>query len=100
MQSSITSLTPQLWKNIASGIWSVQQGPPELVTPLSVVNAAPRLEAISALPIASFPDQLTNVDIQQVSGKSVVRFPVGEQESIHGLEIGRASCRERVCNGV
>lgn len=85
MRASNSELTSSDWTELANGIWNIIQGPPELVTPLGVVKAAPRFDAIDALPLAQFPGSLTHIEVQHVSGKTVIRFPVGEKESIHGL---------------
>ena len=45
------------WKEVAPGVWRTRTGAADVLTPLGVVGATPRLEALSALGEGAFHQQ-------------------------------------------
>lgn len=74
-----------LWSSLAPGVWRFQAGEPESLTPLSLLNFPPRIEALEALGEAAFPPSLANPELETVGRNTVLRFPIIPDERLHGL---------------
>ena len=73
------------WALCAPGVWHAAIGTPEKLTPLGVVGASPKLDALRAMGEASFPFEGDCIATERVSGKTVARLPLEADEEIFGL---------------
>lgn len=73
------------WHEFASGIWRSVVGVPEKLTPLGVVEAAPRAAALEMMESTAFPLSRAAARTETVSGKTVVRLPLEKEEDLYGL---------------
>ncbi len=74
-----------LWSSLAPGVWRFQAGEPESLTPLSLLNFPPRIEALNALGEVGFPPSLASPELETVGCNTVLRLPITPDESLHGL---------------
>ncbi|MCQ6561979.1 TIM-barrel domain-containing protein [Paenibacillus mendelii] len=73
------------WVKRAAGVWSGQIGSVERVTPLSIVDRGPSLEALSGMGEADNPFDGDSVRAWTTSGKTIVSLPLHEEERIYGF---------------
>ena len=73
------------WTEVAPGVWRTRAGAADAVTPLGVVGAAPRLEALRALGSGVFPLEESSIALERSSSRTILRFPLDSGEGIFGL---------------
>lgn len=90
-------MTQLAWTPVAPGCWRARVGPPETLTPLSVVGAKPRVEALQAMGDAPFPLEPDATWAEHVHGRTVVCLPLDADEALFGfgLQFMRMNHRTR-----
>jgi len=73
------------WSETAPGVWTATVGEPEDFTPLSLLKAQPALAALEELPRPDFPLDPAALVADRAHGRTVVRFPLDDEEAIFGL---------------
>jgi alpha-D-xyloside xylohydrolase len=73
------------WSPQAVGVWKAIVGEPVGPTPLAVVGASPRLDALQALGDPAFPLPCEAIIAESVGQRHVVRLPLAEEERLFGL---------------
>ncbi|MFK7693902.1 TIM-barrel domain-containing protein [Paenibacillus sp. HJGM_3] len=86
------------WKEIAPGVWKATVGSPEGLTPLQVIGAAPRLEAMAHMEPARLPFEQSEITVEAGPGCRIVSLPLGETEKLYGmgLQFMRMNHRGRI----
>ncbi len=83
------------WEEVAPGVWKGTIGIPDAITPLSVAQINPRLEALAALGNAPFPAQLYESAADTDDRNTSLRFPLRQEEEIYGLGLQFKSVKQR-----
>lgn len=86
---------PLSWKKEAPGIWKAVVGVPENVTPLSVADIQPKIQALSKLGHAAFPGNLRQSAGELFDKKVLLRFPLEREEQLFGLGLNFKSVQQR-----
>ncbi len=80
------AVTPK-WEQVASGVWKAQVGKPERLTLLGAAGCKPAVEALRAMPDASFPIDQKEIEARQWDWKTALRFPLALNEDVYGLGV-------------
>ncbi len=90
-------MTQLTWTAVAPGCWRAEVGPAETLTPLSVVGAKPRVEALQAMGEVPFPLEPEAIVAEHVHGRTVVCLPLEADEALFGfgLQFMRMNHRTR-----
>jgi alpha-glucosidase (family GH31 glycosyl hydrolase) len=83
------------WKQVAPGVWKADVGKPERISPLSVAEIKPKIEALQHLGTPSFPADLKESVGELTDGKTYLRFPLQREEQLFGLGLNFKSVRQR-----
>lgn len=73
------------WSEAAPGVWRAVVGSLSSVTPLSIVNAQPRMAALEKLPEQAFPFDVSRITVRSVLYNRIVTVPLEEDERIYGF---------------
>ena len=87
-----TAFTPH-WQLVAPGVWKATIGSPEDLTLLSAAGQSPRLEALAAMPAATFPLAATEIEARLETRRTALRFPLALDEDVFGLGVDFKSLR-------
>lgn len=73
------------WQEIAGGIWSASIGSGYSLNPIAVADKKPKLDAINKMDAADFPNQLKQIEIEDVQNKLIISHTLKDDEKIYGL---------------
>ncbi len=76
--------TPQ-WEGIVSGVWRLQIGERESLTPLSLAGGTPRLETLQNLPAPPLSATLQALGVELKRNQTLLRLSLSEGEALFGL---------------
>ncbi len=76
---------PPEWTQSLPGVWRAIVGDAEPFTLLGASGSTPNTDAIANLPQAAFPLDVADISAVRRQGKTYLRFPLAENESIYGL---------------
>ena len=82
---SIAGMKPLAWRNIAPGVWSGRIGANDPMTFTYFSGGPPRIDGFERLGRGVFPFDPDQVRGEVRSGRTSIRLPLGEDESIYGF---------------
>lgn len=83
------------WQQVAPGVWKGIVGTPDQISPLSVAEIKPRIEALTSLGNLPFPAQLNEGVAEVHNHLTSLRFPLRRGEEIYGLGLQFKSVKQR-----
>jgi alpha-glucosidase (family GH31 glycosyl hydrolase) len=73
-----------MWMDAAPGVWRATVGSPQQMTPLSLMEVSPRLEALERLPVTEFPLNENSIHLESISGSFILSLPLSKSEKLYG----------------
>ena len=83
------------WQQVAAGVWKAVAGVPEKISPLSIANIQPNIDALSKLGKPAFPVNLQQSVNEIFDAKTLLRFPLEKEEQLFGLGLNFKSVQQR-----
>ncbi|TXK79132.1 TIM-barrel domain-containing protein [Paenibacillus sp. N3.4] len=90
-------MNTKAWKESAPGVWRMEIGNPQGITPLSWMGVSPKTDAMRQLPQANPPFAWESIKLEQASDSLILSFPLNHTEKLYGtgLQLLRMNQRGR-----
>lgn len=73
------------WEGLVSGVWRLQIGEREALTPLSLAGHTPRLEALQKLSAPALSSTVQDLEVEVKGNQTLLRLSLSEGEALFGL---------------
>lgn len=83
------------WQVVAPGVWKAVVDKPDRFDLLSAVNMPPKEAALSAMPLAFFPLDQSQIVLEVTENQTQLRFPLDRGEQVFGFGLNFKTVHQR-----